>query len=267
MSDDREFLKRSLRLLAEKVRQGQDPDAHPGVEDLVAYHAGELPDGRAREIQRHLGVCHECPELVLALDGFTHLPAGKPGISSAGVDFAWEEVRRRLAAEGWFQGGTRRGSRSWAPLSSPQRQLVAAVAAVVLACLGVFLVYGPADREPRLVDSVAAGEPAWDLSPATRGPVQEIPVPQAADHFVLQVAPEVPRPDAEYRLELRTASLPGRLLWTETGRPGRDSGEFALQIPRHFLPAGEYRLQLRAFVNGRPLPESPDERRFRLSYR
>jgi len=266
MSDDREFLKRSLRLLAEKVRQGQDPDAHPSVEDLVAYHAGELSDGQAREIQRHLGVCHECPELVLALDGFT-LPAGKPGISSAGVDSAWEEVRRRLAADGWFQGGARRGSRSWAPLSAPQRQLVAAVAAVVLACLGVFLVYGPADRQPRLVDSVEAGEKAWDLGPATRGPVQEIAVPPAVDHFVLQVAPEAPRPAAEYRLELRTAGLPGRLLWTETGRPGRDSGEFALKIPRRFLPAGEYRLQLRAFVNGRSLPELPDERRFHLSYR
>ncbi|HZF09097.1 MAG TPA: hypothetical protein VFE33_09930 [Thermoanaerobaculia bacterium] len=265
MSDDREFLKRSLRLLAEKVRQGQDPDAHPSVEGLVAYHAGEMSDGEALDIQRHLGICHECPELVLALDGFTDRSGGKPGISPAGIESAWEELRQRLAAEGWFQGGAR-SSRSWRPLSPPQRRLVAVVAVLVVACLGVFLAYSPLDRQPRIVDAPGEDALARDLDPQTRGPVQEIEVPRAAGHFFLRMAPEGPRL-AEYRVELWTAGLPERRLWSDRWRPGRDSGDLVLQVPHGFLPAGEYRLRLHAPEDGKPAPEQPDVRRFLLSYR
>ena len=42
--------------------------AHPEVEDLVAYHSGDLPAGRAEALQAHLGVCRDCADMVLELD-------------------------------------------------------------------------------------------------------------------------------------------------------------------------------------------------------
>jgi len=42
--------------------------AHPDVEDLVAYHAGDLPAGRTEALQAHLGVCRDCCEMILELD-------------------------------------------------------------------------------------------------------------------------------------------------------------------------------------------------------
>jgi hypothetical protein len=42
--------------------------AHPEVEDLVAYHSGDLPAGRVEALQAHLGVCRDCCEMVLELD-------------------------------------------------------------------------------------------------------------------------------------------------------------------------------------------------------
>ncbi|HEV7519375.1 MAG TPA: zf-HC2 domain-containing protein [Thermoanaerobaculia bacterium] len=260
MTDDRELVVRALRQLAEAARKGQEPDAHPAVEEIIAYHAGELPAEPHQALQRHLLGCRDCPELILALDGFANLPDGEPGAPPAGIDSAWEEVRRRLAAEGWFAGGRARPSRWAAP-----RYLLAAAAIVVLASLSFVLLHVPADRQPRIVDHPEPGVPLRDLGPAVRGPVQEIAVPKTAERFLLAATPEGPS-YPEYRVELRDASVPGRLLWFWPWHPRPGSPDLFLQVPRGFLSPGEYRLRLIGLEGGRPAPV-PDERRFRLSFR
>jgi hypothetical protein len=179
------------------------------------------------------------------------------------VESAWEEVRQRLADEGWLEGDGEKTSWSWHMLLAPQRSLVAAAAVVVLACLGVFLVL--ADRNPRIVDQPETGATAWDLPPATRGPAEKIAVPSSVGHFYLGVSPDGPQLYSEYQVELRTAGAQGRVLWSSPWRPRPDTDLF-LRIPRGFLAAGEYRVELHGMEGDRPRREPSDTRRFRLSY-
>jgi hypothetical protein len=186
-------------------------------------------------------------------------------MAPAEIDSAWADLRQRLAAEGWFEGGAKRGSRSWAPLSPPQRRLITAVAVVVLAFLGTYLFL--ADRYPRIVDQPEAGASTSDLLPATRGSAEKIVVSSTAGHFYLVMAPDGPQSYPEYQVELRTAGTQGKLWWHSPWHPRSDAAELFLRIPHGFLPAGKYQVKLQGLAGGRPVREAVDERSFRLSYR
>jgi len=265
MTQDRELVVRALRRLAAETRKGQDPAAHPSVETLVAYHANELSPEQDRELQRHLAVCAECPGLILALDNFANLSEDGHELTPAGVDSAWEKVRQRLADEGWFQGEARGISWSWAALSPPRR-LIATVAVVVLSFLGVYLVLYAPDRQPRVVDRPESSVPSRDLRPTERGSVQEIQIPATAERFYLEATPEG-APHSGYDVELWTGGAASRRQWTHRWQPKSGSADLILQVPRDFLPAGEYRLELHGVEGGHRVRETADERRFRLSYR
>jgi anti-sigma factor RsiW len=264
MVNDREFLKRALRRLAEETFKGQDPNAHPTVEELIAHHAGELSPDRESELERHLGLCHECPDLILALVGFSQLPGGGGG-SSAEVDSAWEEMRKKLAAQFWFEGG-RRSRRAGLPaFFTSWRPVLAAVAVVVVACLGLILFRGDA-AEPRIVTQPPPGEIS-ELPPAVRGSggSHQIQVPPSAG-FTLEVMLEGSL-SPEYQIDLRRAAAPGGSVWSHPWRPYSSTETLFLEIPPGFLPAGEYQLELRPLVSGKPSQESPDVRKFQLSFR
>jgi hypothetical protein len=264
MSDDRELVLRALRRLAAKVREGQDPAAHPSVEDLVAYHAGELPAERDEALRQHLLLCRDCPDLILALDGFTKLPNGEGEVAPAGMDSAWEAVRRQLAQEGWFQGGKGKAPRP-RPFFLMPRSLLAAAAIALVAGLGLLFLALPSGPRPRVVTQPRSGAAVADLGPDVRGPVQAITISKSAERFFLSAAPEGP-PFPEYRVELRTAEAPRRLLWSATWRPTEGTPDLFLEIPRGFLSGGEYLLELRGRKNGRPAPGLPDERHFHLIF-
>jgi hypothetical protein len=266
MSDDRDLVIRALRRLAEAARQGQDPAAHPTVEEIIAYHAGGLSEEQDLTLRQHLLLCRDCPDLILALDGFAELPDGEAEAAApAGMDSAWEEVRQQLLREGWFQGGTGKVSRPRRSFLLP-RNLLAAAAIVLVASLAFFTIRGPGGRQPRIVAQPEPGAVLEELGPAVRGPVQEVAVPKTAERFFLSATPEGPI-FPEYRVELRTAEAPGRLLWSGPWHPPPGSPDLFLQIPRGFLPPGEYRLGLRRLQGGHPERKLADERPFRLSFR
>jgi hypothetical protein len=265
MSDDRELVLRALRRLAAKMRQGQDAAAHPSVEDLVAYHAGELPEAEDRDLRQHLLVCRDCPDLILALDGFSKLPNGEGEPAPAGMDSAWDAVRAQLAREGWFADGTGKAVRP-RPFFLLPRNLLAAAAIVLVAGLGLLFLGLPNGSRPRIVAQPESGAVFEDLGPAVRGPVPTIAIPGTAKSFILGATPEG-SPSPEYRVELRTAQAPGRLLWSGSWQPSPGSPDLFVKIPRGFLPPGEYRLNLRGRLGGRPAPEPPDERPFSLVFR
>ncbi len=265
MSDDRELVLRALRRLAAKMRQGQDAASHPSVEDLVAYHAGELPEAADRDLRQHLLLCRDCPDLILALDGFSKLPNSEGEPVPAGMDSAWEAVRRQLAREGWFTGGRGKAARP-RPFFLLPRNLLAAAALVLVAGLGLLLLGLPNGSRPRIVAQPESGAVFEDLGPAVRGPVPTLRISGSAKHFILVATPEGP-PYPEYRVELRTVQAPGRLLWSGPWHPPAGAPDLFLEIPRDFLSPGEYRLELRGFSGGRPAPEPPDNRRFRLVFR
>jgi Putative zinc-finger len=269
-TNDRALVLRALHRLAAAARQGQDPEAHPAVEALVAYHAGELGADEEGEIRRHLLVCRDCPDLILALDNFTRLP--ESAVESleflpTGMETAWQKVRGQLASEGWFESAAALPvpARRRRPLVAPG-PLFAAAAVLAAACLGIFLLHqGPAGP-PRIVETPPAPARAWDreLPPAVRGPGAKSPVvelPGSAATFVLVVAPEGAWESPEYQVEI---IHPGALqsIWSQRWRPRSNTAPLVVVVPRDFLPAGDHLLRLR----GRNSAEPVDERPFRLVF-
>jgi hypothetical protein len=256
MADDRELVIRALRRLAEAARKGQDPDAHPTVEEIIAYHSGELAEEQDLALRQHLLLCRDCPDLILALDGFAKLPDGESEPAPAGMDSAWEVVRQQLAREGWFRGGTGQVSRPRRPFLMP-RNLLAAAAIVLVASLGFFLLRN--ERQLRQVEQPSPGLPQWEVPPPTRGqgvePIDHGPFPRG---FTLVVNPVGTWSSAEYRVELLKPG--GGKLWDDSWRPKSPSASFYLEAPPGSLAPGEYRFRF----TGRTAAEAVDERRFQL---
>lgn len=63
-------LARALRLLAREQRLRPDAGWHPSPEMLTAYRDGRLSRRLEVRICRHLGVCLDCPDLLLAFELF-----------------------------------------------------------------------------------------------------------------------------------------------------------------------------------------------------
>jgi hypothetical protein len=255
MSDDRIALLHSLRLLAQEARKGQDQGAHPAVEELTAYYDGELAAGREREIQDHLMFCGECPELLLALDGFTKPPDGDAEVSPAGIAASWREMRARLAAEPWFDGGERGrpGLRSLFALPWPA---YAALAILAFAAVVPWFLVRSLRQEldlPRLVHLQA-------LAFTTRSDEQRISA-KPTEGLTLTISPEGRR-YPEYRIELLGAR--GQVL-SERWRPSSETDEFGLHLTERSLPSGRYLLRLTGSPPANP-PEPSEERRFALSW-
>ena len=78
--------------------QRRSRQGHPPVEELAAYHRGELA-GEARELLRdHLALCAECARLLLDLENFADLgpPSEAHRLADDDVEEAKEALRSRL---------------------------------------------------------------------------------------------------------------------------------------------------------------------------
>ena len=108
---DAAVLALALRLLDREARLRPDAAWHPTPEELASYHAGRLGPRRTGRIQRHLGFCCDCPDLLLDLEAFL-----KPGLPAGDAD-DWGELRL------WLQRNPGRGWR-WRRILSSLRILV-----------------------------------------------------------------------------------------------------------------------------------------------
>jgi anti-sigma factor RsiW len=89
----RSTLVRALRLLAREQRLRPDAGWHPSPEALTAYRDGCLSRRREARVCRHLGVCLDCPDLLLAFELFLESLPDEP---DADTGAAWQELRRQL---------------------------------------------------------------------------------------------------------------------------------------------------------------------------
>jgi hypothetical protein len=95
----RETIDASVEDYAAEKRRAED--AHPEVEELVAYHDGGL-DAEARErIREHLTFCRDCSGLVLDLAGFAELapPSEEHRLSAQDVAERKAELMARIRDE------------------------------------------------------------------------------------------------------------------------------------------------------------------------
>jgi anti-sigma factor RsiW len=87
----------ALRLLEREERLRPDAGWHPSPEELTAYRDGRLSARRAARVCRHLGVCFDCPDLLLELERFLEPVPDDAG--TIDTEASWQELRRRLFAQ------------------------------------------------------------------------------------------------------------------------------------------------------------------------
>lgn len=234
--------------LLSEVRSNLDP--HPTAEELIAYDENQLEATAREQIQDHLALCPECTACVVDLASFPEVEPRDP--MSDDTDDAhvpsWESMQARLAAE---RGGTPKpvlvASPSPPPSISPLYRWAAIAAMPVIAALGLWgfrseqalhelhrpQINAPYyDLLPLAEDRQRDPDPA-DLPTVLRGPGSALLVLSLGD----------PGSFDNYEVQIHRA-VGDLVLWQRRGFAPSAYGTFNLTLPRSFLSAGAYRLEL-----------------------
>lgn len=266
MDSERPDLRTSLKALA--ARDRRTLTAHLEPEQLLAYRAGELPEGEVEALRDHLALCPECAELLLDLDDFTPdaSPVSKAAISDQEIEAAWIALRDRLAREGQLPlaktrsgTATRPDPREAAappkrplPFVPPARRrspgLAYALAASLAACLGLSVWVGVlSGKGPSgLTVQVSGAQPHVGLAPAlrlhrTRGHgLQEFHL-QGGSTVVLEFQLPSSLPGGGYRVRLSRLVPPEPVF---QGGPFAGRAEEVVRVPLVGVTAGDYRLKV-----------------------
>jgi hypothetical protein len=230
---------------------------HPSLEALVAYRAGTATAVGKTELQEHLGLCPECVRTLRDLEDFVAQEPPAPGAATDLEELAvWRRLQPALREQLAPDAGASPTNGSEPPRASArigagsQRwlRLASAAAAVLAVSTGALIV------ETKRLD----GELARYERPSTAVPVlyvetgaqrsagaiaQRYDVPAQAPYFLLIIeSPELPAQDC---CEIEISSDAGEGVWQGAGTPG-ELGALRVAIPRTFLPAGVYRIVVRA---------------------
>lgn len=199
---------------------------HPEALDLADYALGLPVEGLPRELlEVHLGQCASCREEVELVGRETGAePSGAPGGEGT--------ARRRGGATAW-------------------RGLALAASLVAVAGLSLWL------AGPRAGGGPVAGFAVVELvaeETRTRAVAPEVPRLDPATPATLLLASDLAGPFE--RVEIRAIGADGSPLWeVDAGEPTAE-GHYALHLPAGALPAGpagEIRLELRAWQGGRTI--------------
>jgi len=90
-------LRAALRRIERRARLRPDAGWHPFARELIAYRTGRLGSMRAAHLQRHLGLCCGCADLLLDLERFLEPVRREP--CSADTAASWSDLRLWLAEE------------------------------------------------------------------------------------------------------------------------------------------------------------------------
>jgi len=223
VADETQDLDRLFERLAQEEGSKGDPEEHPSVEILTAYHANELSAEEDARIQEHLASCRSCAEIVLDFDSFLAEPAGEPEVASFEVAAESRRLRERIKSES-EPAASRANWRHWAP----------AVAAVLtLVVVGFYFVAQPdwlgGDRPVTTLDAAGAlrsGE-RFDAVPLSHDLVLRNPSGTSFE---------------EYRVEFKILST-GRVVEVSGLREDRPR-EVRVRVPRRKLEPGRHEINL-----------------------
>jgi hypothetical protein len=242
VADETQDLDRLFERLAREEGTKGDPEEHPSVRTLTAYHASELSPEEDARIQEHLASCRRCAEIVLDFDSFVAEPAGEPEVASFEVAAEWRRLRERLR-----EGDEIRKERP-APVLPSWKTAYAVAAVLFLGVVGLSIYSLSLRRE--LEQPVAALELLLLNASDLRGEqpeTHEIRLPHLLELRVSPAGPDYP----EYRVEVRDSA--GRR-WREVSvREEGDMG-FTILLPKRFLPPGNYHFELFGVREGQREP-------------
>jgi hypothetical protein len=218
------------------------PGKHPTPDELLDYHTADISPEQRSRIQDHLVLCPDCIRTVLDLDSFPDIPPDvwKERLSSQEIEAEWLR----------FQGMATPARSIWRSSFELAKALpwgIAASLLIVTAGLSVQMV-----RFHREATQPRSGLELVDLSPLEDGKAEwregegegVRPAPWV-DRLVLILSLAAPRSFPEYAVEIAAAD--GRVVWHGTKLRRAQEGTLALELPRHFLTAGSYRIRLFGF--------------------
>lgn len=248
MSDETSDLDEMLDFLSEDRDHLRDPEEHPSPETLTAYQASELSSDEDERIQRHLGSCKHCTQLLLDLDEFLEPPAA-----------AAEPVADFEAAADWqkLRHGLRPRVEERAPARPARRRFLASVwggysvaAALLVTTVGLGIWNAELLQESRkpqpilTVQTLSAQGSTRGASELDRGE----PVVLPADITLLL---PTEKPASRYRVDI---------LRNESRKPEwsldvpQSRGELNFSLPRKALSPGIYAVQVAPLREGRSGP-------------
>ncbi|MES1240053.1 MAG: hypothetical protein ABUT39_00400 [Acidobacteriota bacterium] len=232
----------AFRLLGREERLGPEAGWHPSPEELTAWRDGRLSARRAARVCRHLGVCFDCPDLLLDLEQFLEPVQGETGID---VAVSWQELRRQIFAEPQTRPPQPAGWRL-PPVLASLRTAYAFAAASLLAAVALSFW----SLSPRAIPNLPLE--VVDMPGVHRGPEppREIRVPAVGIALILNSA----RLQTETGLRLEILDASGRPTGVLDGLLS-DSGTVRVLLPRSLLPAGEIRLRLAGRASSEPAEE------------
>jgi hypothetical protein len=228
---------------------------HPLPEELLAYHERQLSFEESEEVREHLVLCDRCSDLVLDLASFPDIePDGSASEASEDAAFArrWGSLSNRLKDEGVFR-----------PAPHPKRETAlrrvfflppsfSSALAAGLAAVSLGLAFWTFSLQRRLAEvsrpavrvavsslvprEIAAARDQKESEPAS--------VPAWADRLLLILNLFEPRSYSAYQVEIFDALKGRKAVWSSRDLRRSPDGNFAFEVPRSFLPAGSYRIEL-----------------------
>jgi hypothetical protein len=213
---------------------------HPGVDELISYHAGELSGEQAEQLQEHLFICEECAAAILDL----HELNGKEQVDSEStpsqkmVTAAYQSVQNRIRDDGRVQQPVV----AWALAASFLLTTLGLAAWVLHLHHRVDELAGPR-LNVMVTDLVPAADPRRD-----HGSAQVVTLPRSSDGVLLILNLGDLRFFPSYQVEITDRD--GKMVW-QSNRLARTPVEnFTIQLPDSFLSAGEYKISV--FGAGEP---------------
>lgn len=242
--------------------------AHPELDELAAYSAGDLAPERQAEIEDHLVACRDCAATLLELAPFAAAaaPAAEEEGAPAPADFAtaaaWRALRGQLPAPREETAAPRRRGGAFGGAFSGT--FAALAAALLVATVGLSLwtarlttATGELRRQLARATAPRPDVPLVYLDALTRdegGGAAEVGALPEDGFFVLVLTPGDPRPGARWNLEILDAA--GRRVWASPEPlTANDYGTVRLGLSRATLPAGRYEVQLTAAEGAKEEPE------------
>lgn len=235
---------------AERLLPAEPP--HPELDELFAYHTGELAPGRQDAVRRHLVLCSECAQTVLDMAHFPDLaqPEGEPAWSPEELAADQQALHQRLAASTVLPFPSPPAAQRWLPA------LAAALLAVSLG-LGFWVVHlqqqlrgtsSPLAGVNVAVETLSAGG-----SGLRGGEARRVELPPGTDRLVLSLEPTALRTFAGHQLVIRDAA--GDEIVRSGGLIPSARGWFSVELRPDRLPPGRYQVQVLRVSGGEAPPE------------
>jgi hypothetical protein len=209
----------------------------PTPEEIVAYSRGELPPAEEERVREALSYYPELAKMLSETDDDEY----EPLLSGAELAADWRRVQQRLP----------RTSEPVVPLSWPWQWATAASLALA-AVLGVlYLNLLREKQQPR--EHVERAVLLEHTPRGTGASLQALELQPSTEYVVLTLTLLDEAPAGPFSVEMRdTSTAPPSIVWKSAITRGRD-GTFSFEVPRPFLTASEYQLDLYASGKEKPI--------------